>query len=202
MAAEKPPRFLQQAVAYIGISGIDRRRSAGVEGGLPFRRVDIRYGWADAVEGARQVDGSKPKPARPNDQQRVVCVDRSRLFQCAVRSEARTREGRGKSLRQRVELEEIPRMVDEYVVAETPVAMNTKVLRPRAKVLMTSSAKRALPTAAPSVDDPPVANVDAGCVWTQLVDYTDDLVAENARRLDRLRQVGLPLAAEIKISFG
>ncbi len=67
---------------------------------------------------------------------------------------------------------------------------------------MTSSAKRALPTAAPSVDDPPVANVDAGCVWTQLVDYTDDLVAENARRLDRLRQVGLPLAAEIKISFG
>ena len=76
-------------------------------------------------------------------------------------------------------------MVDENVIAETPVAVNSEVPRPRAKILLAGSAQRALPATAPSIDDPAVADPNAGRIRPQFVDHADDLVAENARRLDR-----------------
>jgi hypothetical protein len=182
----KTARFLPQAVPGIGIGGVDRPRSAGVEGGLALLRVYVRYGRAHAVDGARQVDSGKPEPAGPDDQQRVIHVNRRRLFQRAIGREARTREGGGEGLRQRVELDEIPRMVEENVIAETPVTVNAEVVRPHAKILLAGSAQRALP-----IDNPAIANMSAGRIWPQLVDHADDLVAENAGWLHRLRQVGL-----------
>ena len=155
----KAAGFLQKALAGIGIGGVDRRRSAGVERGLPLRRVDVRDDRADAVEGARQVDGGEPEPAGPDDEQRVVRIDRRRLFEGAIGDEAGTGEGRGEGLGQRVELDQISWMVDEDVVAEPPVALDSEVPRPRAKILLAGSAHRTLPATAPSVDDPVVADL-------------------------------------------
>ena len=49
---------------------------------------------------------------------------------------------------------------------------------------------------------PTISDLNAGGVEAQLVHNADDLMSENAGRLDYAGQIDLPLATEIQVSFG
>jgi len=122
----------------------------------------------------------------------VVRVDRGRLLQRAIGREAGTREGRCEGLRERVELNEILRMVKQNVIAETSVAVNSNVLRSRAKVLLSGLAQGAPSTTAPCIDNASITDADARRIRSQFIDLADDFVAENARERNRAREISLP----------
>ena len=53
----------------------------------------------------------------------------------------------------------------------------------------------------PGVNDPAIANADAGGLGAQLFHDADDLVAERARRAHRSQEIRLAPVAEIEIAF-
>jgi hypothetical protein len=93
-------------------------------------------------------------------------------------------------------------MVHKNVIAETPVAAHSEIARLRAKVLVAGSADCAFTTTAPTIDNATIADLNAGRVGSQLVHHADDLMSENAGRLDYTGQIDLPLATEVQVSFG
>ncbi len=181
-----------------GFARVDGGRSARLERERPLRAIGLGHDRSRAEDVSRHPHGRKSDTAGADHQRRCVRVKRRRFAQRAERRETRTGERARLRLRQRREVEEITRVLDQHVVREAAVAIHAQRARRAAKMLVAAGACAARTAADPREHDPAIADRNTARIWAERDHLADDLVAEDAGRGDAAREFDATTVAEIE----